>query len=157
MEGRQDEVLARKRSEQDERNGRRDGQHSKTSGASYPNKSRRFVDENGKVFVLIEETANIAASVLTPAELHTLADKYGPSEISDSELSMALVDGGSLKVSVNWNEFIHPHIDSSILEITLLTAEDSHKFTCLNTEIGFWFLYSGATVHLSPERSDFFF
>ncbi|THU93131.1 hypothetical protein K435DRAFT_861827 [Dendrothele bispora CBS 962.96] len=92
------------------------------------------------------ETAGSAVELTSNDELHNLASQY--EDISDGELSMALfkLENEDLRASVDWKE--HVSVPQSVNE--------SPKIALLTTDITPWYIDSGATIHLSPNRSDFY-
>ncbi|THU94386.1 hypothetical protein K435DRAFT_798944 [Dendrothele bispora CBS 962.96] len=100
MEGRRDEVLA------EPKKAREKMEQEKKDRDQKPNtgKTKRFVDENGTAYTLIEETAGSAIELTSNVELHALANQY--MDISDDELSMALLEleDEDLRAPVDWKE-----------------------------------------------------
>ncbi|THV03569.1 hypothetical protein K435DRAFT_791610 [Dendrothele bispora CBS 962.96] len=136
MEGRKDEVLAERKKARETCEQEKKARDQKSNIA----KTKHFVDEDGKAYTIVEdvETVGSAIEVTSNRELCALVSQYG--DISDSELSMALIDldTDNLKASVDWKEHVNSFFDITETTVKPIPLEEASKFALLSTEFSSW-------------------
>lgn len=163
MEGKRDEVLAARKARRDAKSSTKGG---KGSGSSTPGGVRH--DQSGRAYlvdatghaVFLATSSTTPTSEAVPAEFAGLAteqipDSYFASNpgayLSEDEAYVTIED--SFEASVDWRERRRNNIDMAALSVTV-PINISHN--SLPIDASPFFLDTGATTHISPERTDFF-
>ncbi|VDC03945.1 unnamed protein product [Peniophora sp. CBMAI 1063] len=165
MEGRRNEVQAARAKRRLERMGAAantaasasDPKPPQASTSTAPKGKIAFLTESGqRIYLTVaDDTPILATAVTSPDELNALCDQYGDSgNISDSsELSMSVLETDAV-ASVDWRTHCTADVDVAKLDISA-TAQQGFAALSLS-ECDAYHADTGATVHVSPIREDFY-
>ena len=163
MEGKRDEVLAARKARRDAKSSTKNGKGMRlnTSSRVRHNQSSRadLLNATGHAIYLATLTTT-PTTEKTPTKFAGLATEQIPDDwlacntgIEMSKYETYITIEGFFEASIDWRERRRDNVDIAALSVAI-PINISH--TSLPIDASPFFLNTGATTHISPERTDFF-
>jgi hypothetical protein len=155
MEGKRDEVLAAKAKARDERNKGTSKGAPNSAGIRHDNSGRAYIidSETGDAILLAASTESIPTSDACLATLSTDSFPTNWYKGSDEYLALFIEEHSA---SVDWRETRRDITSDTFSNALLASSPNINSRAKLSVDPGPFILDSGATIHITPEASDFY-
>lgn len=140
------------------RQARKKDRENKRGGAGSPNGKVQVTvkDSNGRAFMMMVDASAISAPETPkdqkPEFAGIVADTINPTTIEEVEYEGWLLMEDEPKANIDWDTHNRPIDDEAYSSIAPL---QQNRRTPISTDSHLFYVDSGATVHISPDQSDF--